>query len=577
MHPPQGMPQPAPVAAGHMAQQQHNSSPNARRAAQSAPVTTPKQSTQHTAPSQLTRARSPAQRLEALTGPSPRQQLSAPRQQLSSPGPSPRAAAPQASAGVVEASGATIKLQSAHTEATSFERAFSELRGCNSIVLFNTRDDPCCQMMHTLLTNVIGDGHLSEVEVGTPFHMLKQPLADGLQAEFPAWLLSQLKRSTGCGAPFVYVNNNFYGDYDKLLRDCHSGEFEQLLAAEQISTQPNHNQFQGLALSCALLVAVMNQSDEAVKILLDGGATKDPIQHLLPKIQDREMLQLLNGRALPSTVVINGPSGVGKGTLIGQLRADYPDLFGFVVSHTTRAPRPGEQDGVHYHFSDHATMESMIANNQFVEHANVHGNIYGTSKAALQSLADDGTMGILDIDVQGAQAVKRAGIVNIVYVFVNPPSIEALEGRLRGRGTETEDKIRTRLANARAEMNFASTQGFYDKVVVNDDLDACYQQLCVWLGLKFQPPAAVERKPDTTHLLEQKSPVGALSVLPQQQSEPLAQQLQSDATSSIHNLFDIVSQQHNKIEQLEATVEELRQANREQQKTIELLNSYIKR
>ena len=112
---------------------------------------------------------------------------------------------------------------------------------------------------------------------------------------------------------------------------------------------------------------------------------------------------------------------------------------------------------------------------------------------------------------------------------------------------------------------------------MNDDLDACYQQLCVWLGLKFQPPVAVERKPDTTHLLEQKSPVGALSVLPQQQSEPLAQQLQSDATSSIHNLFDIVSQQHNKIEQLEATVEELRQANREQQKTIELLNSYIKR
>ena len=135
---------------------------------------------------------------QALTGASPRQQTPA--------------AAPAKQVSAVEASGATQKLQSTHPKATSFDQAFSALRGCNSIVLFNTRDDPCCQMMHTLLSNVIGDGNLSEVEVEAPFQMLKQPLAQGLQAEFPEWLSTELSRSTGCGAPFVYVNNNFYGD-----------------------------------------------------------------------------------------------------------------------------------------------------------------------------------------------------------------------------------------------------------------------------------------------------------------------------------------------------------------------------
>ena len=142
---------------------------------------------------------------QALTGPSPGQQTS---RRAAQPAP---ATTPKLSTQHT-ASSATNKLQSTHTKATSFDLAFSELRGCNSIVLFNTRDDPCCQMMHTLLSNVIGNGNLSEVEVEAPFQMLKQRLAQGLQAEFPEWLSTELVRSTGCGAPFVYVNNNFYGD-----------------------------------------------------------------------------------------------------------------------------------------------------------------------------------------------------------------------------------------------------------------------------------------------------------------------------------------------------------------------------
>merc|ERR1712166_215864 len=187
--------------------------------------------------------------------------------------------------------------------------------------------------------------------------------------------------------------------------------------------------------------------------------------------------------AKPSTIVVNGPSGVGKGTLINKLMADFPTLFGFSVSHTTRGPRPGEEDGIHYHFSTREAMEPMIAAGEFIEHADVHGNIYGTSKGSVQSVVDSGKICILDIDVQGAQSVKEAGLPEVQYVFVKPPSMEQLEARLSGRGTETEDKILKRLANAQGELDFADTPGFYEKILVNDDLEKCYQTMLSWLSL----------------------------------------------------------------------------------------------
>lgn len=159
-------------------------------------------------------------------------------------------------------------------------------------------------------------------------------------------------------------------------------------------------------------------------------------------------------------VVVCGPSGVGKGTLLGRLLDEHPDDFGFSVSHTTRAPRQGEVDGTHYNFVDHATMEGMISRGEFIEYARVHKNIYGTSIAAVRAVSSTGKTCLLDIDVQGANSVKKTDL-NARFIFISPPSFEVLEARLRGRGTETDEQVATRLANARTEMASLDVKGFY--------------------------------------------------------------------------------------------------------------------
>ena len=175
-------------------------------------------------------------------------------------------------------------------------------------------------------------------------------------------------------------------------------------------------------------------------------------------------------------IVLVGPSGVGKGTLIQKLMDDFPGRFGFSVSHTTRAPRPGEEDGVHYNFVQKADMEREIAAGKFLEYAHVHQNIYGTSLASVEKVAATGRVCILDIDVQGAEIVKKSKL-NAVFVFISPPSMAELEKRLRGRGTETEESIQTRLANANKEMAKRNVRGFFDKVIVNDNLESAYTEL----------------------------------------------------------------------------------------------------
>ncbi len=139
-------------------------------------------------------------------------------------------------------------------------------------------------------------------------------------------------------------------------------------------------------------------------------------------------------------IVIAGPSGVGKGTLVKKLMEKYPACFGFSVSHTTRAPRPGETHGVHYNFVSKDTMLKAIENKEFIEYAHVHSNIYGTSIAAVDKVIDEGKVCILDIDIQGVESVKKSHL-KCKYLFITPPSKTDLEQRLRGRNTETEDKI----------------------------------------------------------------------------------------------------------------------------------------
>lgn len=181
-------------------------------------------------------------------------------------------------------------------------------------------------------------------------------------------------------------------------------------------------------------------------------------------------------------VVISGPSGVGKGTLINKLMKDFPSMFGFSVSHTTRLPREKEINGVHYHFTKRSVMEEEIKSGRFLEFAAVHGNLYGTSIESVDVVADAGKRCILDIDVQGARSV-RASSLEAVFIFVCPPSFEELEKRLRARGTETEEQIQKRLRNAKAELEQGKSPGLFDHLLVNDDLEACYERLKNLLGI----------------------------------------------------------------------------------------------
>ena len=164
--------------------------------------------------------------------------------------------------------------------------------------------------------------------------------------------------------------------------------------------------------------------------------------------------------------VVSGPSGVGKGTLVSRLREKRPNL-GLTVSATTRSPREGEQDGISYHFLSEEAFEHLVQTGGFYEWAEVHDHRYGTLTSEVEKLLAQGKSVVLEIDVQGGLQVRRMN-PDAILVFIEPPSLEVLETRLRGRGTEDEKTIQMRLANARREMEFADT---YDVRIVNDSLD----------------------------------------------------------------------------------------------------------
>jgi len=193
-------------------------------------------------------------------------------------------------------------------------------------------------------------------------------------------------------------------------------------------------------------------------------------------------------------VVISGPSGVGKGTLISMLMKEFPSMFGFSVSHTTRAPRNMEKDSIHYHFTERSVMEKEIKDGKFLEFASVHGNLYGTSVEAVEVVTDAGKRCILDIDVQGARSV-RASSLEAIFIFVSPPSMEELEKRLRARGTETEEQILKRLRNAQAEMEQGKSSGIFDHILYNDNLEECYENLKKLLGLDGNVTATPKSSP----------------------------------------------------------------------------------
>ena len=172
------------------------------------------------------------------------------------------------------------------------------------------------------------------------------------------------------------------------------------------------------------------------------------------------------------TFIICGPSGVGKGTVVARLLASDPSLY-FSVSATTRPPRPGEEDGVHYHFLSMEQFEQWIAEDQFLEHAQFVGNRYGTPRLYVDRAMAQGRDVLLDIEIQGAEQVKRKR-PDVVRIYVAPPSWAELERRLIGRGTEDMEKVRSRLARGREEF---STAKDFDYFVINDTVDRAVEEL----------------------------------------------------------------------------------------------------
>ncbi|XP_024935531.1 guanylate kinase isoform X4 [Cephus cinctus] len=178
----------------------------------------------------------------------------------------------------------------------------------------------------------------------------------------------------------------------------------------------------------------------------------------------------------PRPLVLCGPSGSGKSTLIKRLFEEFPDTFGFSVSHTTRPPRSGEENGKHYYFTNKEDMQKQIDQGEFIESATFGNNMYGTSKRAVEDVRRTGKICVMDIDTQGVKQIKNSAL-DPLYVFIKPPSIIELERRLRGRMTETDESLQRRLSVVKTELEYGEQPGNFHLVIENDNLDKAYAKL----------------------------------------------------------------------------------------------------
>jgi guanylate kinase len=179
--------------------------------------------------------------------------------------------------------------------------------------------------------------------------------------------------------------------------------------------------------------------------------------------------------------VVAAPSGAGKSTLVNALLEREPSIS-LSISHTTRPPRPGEQYGRHYYFVEREAFEQEIADGIFLEHAEVHGNLYGTSRNTVNTLLAEGCDVLLEIDWQGARQIRKTK-PDCVSVFILPPSRAELERRLRGRGSDSAEVIARRLHNSREEISHAHE---FDYIIVNDDFDTALDDLQAIVRAKRQ-------------------------------------------------------------------------------------------
>ena len=186
--------------------------------------------------------------------------------------------------------------------------------------------------------------------------------------------------------------------------------------------------------------------------------------------------------------VLSGPSGVGKGSVVAVLRDQYPDIW-LSVSVTTRRPRPGEIDGVHYHFVDRAMFEELVRAGELLEWAEYAGNLYGTPRGPVMRRLAQGLPALLEIDLQGARQV-RAAMPDALLVFLAPPSWEELKRRLIGRGTEDPETIRRRLELAREELD---AEPEFDHTIVNHSVQQATEELVRLIGSSARTPVIPSR------------------------------------------------------------------------------------
>lgn len=171
-------------------------------------------------------------------------------------------------------------------------------------------------------------------------------------------------------------------------------------------------------------------------------------------------------------IAFSSPSGGGKSTIVKKLLDNYSNLI-LSVSATTRSPRPGEIDGVHYYFITFAQFKELIDTNKLIEWEEIFGNYYGTPKTELEKISDNQCL-IFDIDVKGALSIKNNYPQDSLLIFIAPPSLEILEQRLRNRSTDSEQQIKYRLKRAEFEL---SLKDYFDEIVINDDLEVAYQKV----------------------------------------------------------------------------------------------------
>jgi guanylate kinase len=194
-------------------------------------------------------------------------------------------------------------------------------------------------------------------------------------------------------------------------------------------------------------------------------------------------------------IILSSPSGAGKSTLARRLM-DWDPTLRFSVSATTRQPRPGEVDGEHYYFKSREEFEQMVDADQMLEHAEVFGNFYGSPRGPVESAMQDGRDTLFDIDWQGGQQIRRSALAkDVVSIFILPPSIAALESRLRGRAQDSDEVIAGRMAQSRSEISHWAE---YDYVIINNDIDEAEAQLKTILSAER---ARADRQPSLTEFV----------------------------------------------------------------------------